>query len=101
MMLAPSASTARTRHESTLTAIEQHGARAALADEAALLRAGQPEVVAQDLEQRVVRRDLDVARAAPLTVSSIGVRDRVMTPASRAIAVATARSPRTWSIARR
>ena len=44
--------------------IEQHGARAALADEAALLRAGQPEVVAQDLEERVVRLDLDAARAA-------------------------------------
>ena len=39
--------------------VDQDGARAALADEAALLRAGQPEVVAQHLEQGVVGRDLD------------------------------------------
>ena len=37
-------------------AVDDDRARAALPDEAALLRAGQPEVVAQDLEQRVVRQ---------------------------------------------
>ena len=35
-------------------AVDQHGARAALPDEAALLRPGEPEVVAQGVEQRVV-----------------------------------------------
>ena len=52
-------------HEARVDAppVDEHRARAALADEAALLGAGQPEVVAQDVEQRVVRRDLD-ARGA-------------------------------------
>ena len=45
-------------------AVDHDGAGAAFADEAALLRAGQPEIVAQDLEERVVRRDLDRARPA-------------------------------------
>ena len=44
-------------HEARVDApvVDEHRARAALADEAALLRAGQAEVVAQDLEQRVLR----------------------------------------------
>ena len=69
---APSASTASIRHESTLTPVDQDRARPALADETALLRPGQPEVVAQDLEQRVVRRDRRCSRVRPLTDSAIG-----------------------------
>ena len=42
-------------------AIDEHRARAALPDEAALLGAGEPEVVAQDIEERVVRRDVDAS----------------------------------------
>ena len=38
---------------------DEHRARAALPDETALLRAGQAGLVAQDLEQRVVRLDLE------------------------------------------
>ena len=45
-------------------AVDDDGAGAALADEAALLGAGQLEVVAQDVEQRVVRGHLERARGA-------------------------------------
>ena len=43
--------------------VHQHGARAALPDETALLGPGQPEVVPEDLEERVVREDVGRARA--------------------------------------
>jgi hypothetical protein len=38
-------------------AIEQHGARAALAELAPVLRAAKVEILTQDLEQRLVRRE--------------------------------------------
>src|SRR4051794_2580942 len=56
----------RAEHEARIdgTAVEQHGARAALALGAAALRAGQPHLVAQSVEQRAVRRHGDRALAA-------------------------------------
>ena len=45
-------------HERTARAVEVHGARAALADAAAELRALEVEHVAQHPEQRHVRRDV-------------------------------------------
>ena len=45
-------------------AVDEHGAGAALAELAAVLGAGQPEVLAQDLEQRLVRRERDLDRLA-------------------------------------
>ena len=59
-------------------------AGAALADEAALLGAGQPEVVAEDVEQRVVRRPPRGARRRPLTVTSMGMRLDSSSPRSPA-----------------
>ena len=61
---APSASTASTRQEFDGPAVDDDGAGAALADEAALLGAGQAEVVAQDVEQGVVDGDLQRAAGA-------------------------------------
>ena len=52
-------------------AVEHHRARAALALAAAFLRAGEAQVLAQHVEQPLPRRDLDLARAAPLTSSVI------------------------------
>ena len=43
-------------------AVEHHRARAALAFAAALLRAGEPQVLAQHVEQALPRRALDGAR---------------------------------------
>ena len=43
--------------------VHEHGARAALAQLAAVLRAGQREVFAQDFEQRLVRREGDLRTA--------------------------------------
>src|SRR5262249_11797105 len=45
-------------------AVDQHGARAALAFAAALLRAGEPEVLAQHVEQALERVDVEHARLA-------------------------------------
>src|SRR5215470_8761957 len=45
-------------------AVEDHGARAALALAAALLGAGQPEILAQHVEQPLPRRHIDRARLA-------------------------------------
>ena len=98
----PSASTASTRHGVHDPTIEPHGAGAALADQAAFLGAGQLEVVAQDVEERVVRRHLE---AAGTTVD--GDRDgqsavHVAGPsARRAMAVSRARPARTRSMAER
>jgi len=44
--------------------VEQHGARAALAELAAMLGAAQIQVFTQDLEQRFVRRERDLGRFA-------------------------------------
>ena len=44
-------------------AVDQHEARAALAAAAAEARAGEAEVVAQDVEERRVRRGLDAVAA--------------------------------------
>src|SRR5256712_9331975 len=45
-------------------AVEQHGARAAFAQFAAVLRAGEGEILAQHLEQRLVRSEGDLDRLA-------------------------------------
>ena len=55
--------------------VDEDGARAALADEAALLGAGEPEVVAQDVEQGVVGGDLE---GAPAPVDGDLDRNRVV-----------------------
>ena len=62
-------------------AVKSNGARAALADQAALLRAGQANVVAQHIEKCVVRRDRDlstlaVERQANLHHGLLPVHDR-------------------------
>ena len=44
--------------------VHEHRARAALADEAALLGPREPEVVAQGVEQRPLGRDAELARSA-------------------------------------
>ena len=49
-------------------AVEQDGAGAALALAAALLRAGQGEVLAQDVEQAAHARDVDLDAGVALTV---------------------------------
>ena len=74
-------------------AVDEDGARAALADQAALLGAGQAEVVAQDLEQGVVGRDVERARAAV-----DGERDR---DAASVIAVIPGRPSRSRAVADR
>ena len=82
--------------------VEDDRAGAALADEAALLRAGQPQVVAQHVEQGVVDGDLD---GAPVPVDRQLDREGrgglAHACASRSIATRRARAPRTRSIARR
>src|SRR5215472_1007016 len=45
-------------------AVDEHGARAALSELAAVLGPGEPHVLAQDLEQRLVRRHEQVAALA-------------------------------------
>ena len=87
-------------------AVDDDGARAALPDEAALLRAGQTEVVAQDVEQRVV--DLDVHGSGPAVDGDVDAargHHRTTFPLSparsRSIAMSTARIPSNRSIARR
>src|SRR2546422_6045977 len=45
-------------------AVHQHGARAALPELAAVLRPRQPEILAEDLEQRLVNGSQDVAALA-------------------------------------
>ena len=83
--------------------VDEHRARTALPDEAALLGAGQGEILTEDIEQGVVRLDLDRAVAAvDRDLDSMGRRHcGTVPPASRSIAVLMARRPRTWSIARR
>ena len=59
----PSACAARTRHEQTSVAVEEHRARAALALLAGVLRAGQAEPLAQREEQALAGPDVGLARA--------------------------------------
>ncbi len=54
----PSAWAASVRQASTRCAVDMHGAGAALALVAALLGAGQAEMIAQGVEQRDTRLDL-------------------------------------------
>jgi hypothetical protein len=42
--------------------VDQNSARAALAQLTSMFRAGQPKVFAQDLEQRLVRRESNLGR---------------------------------------
>ena len=61
---APSCATASARQRCVAAAVDQHRAGTALAVVAALLRAGQPELLAQEVEQRRARVDRDVVRDA-------------------------------------
>jgi hypothetical protein len=40
--------------------VDEHRARATFTFRAALLRAGQPDVVAQNIEERVMRNDVEI-----------------------------------------
>ena len=79
----PSCMTASVRHEFTRRPSTQHGARAALAVVAALLRAGEPELLAQRVEQRGPRPSADPARSK-----------HTRPPARRQAAVCAGRPPR-------
>jgi hypothetical protein len=82
--------------------VDQHGTGAALADEAALLRPRQGQVLPQHVEERVVRLDLDRAfGAVDRELDPDGLADAAVRARSRALAVLSARSPSTWSIASR
>ncbi len=75
------------RQENTACAVHHHRARAALAEAAAELGAVQPELVAQDIQQRRVGIGFDVMRAA------IHVQpDHQLPPSCRALGIAGARS---------
>src|SRR6185503_15738361 len=90
--------------------VEEHRARAALADEAALLRAGEPEVRPEHVEQGPVRCDRRAA-LAPVDrqrernvrgcFGQIHRRHLEVAAASRSRAMAAARNASTWSIASR
>ena len=54
----PSVSTARKVQELTGSAVDEHGAGAADLDVAGALRAGEPQSVAQHVEQQLLRLDV-------------------------------------------
>ena len=61
---APSAWTAKTRHERIGCPSSEHGARAADAVLAAEVRAGEAEVLAQDVGERAARLDGDLVASS-------------------------------------
>ena len=69
VMVAPSASEIWTWQERTASPFDMHGAGAAFGDAAAVFRAGQPQLVAQDPEQRRLRLDIELV---PLPVDGDG-----------------------------